>query len=376
MSTSFEGYECEYDEDGSLVAEKIRTIYTNYSTHMQHKVTVAWKLNENTPKCLENHLLRRPEYTNWQQKKDVVLPLTLNEFDSGLHRVWETVTGFEFRTDNGKLSWTSFEDEEEIIVRLPLENIPAHVPKIDFSLLSARRHLDGPISTVKYQRRTCVLKSHISAIQNDIFPAEVDARIKLGNVAHVTPMLGVVVKDSKVDRTPQVTGILLKYGGKGDLRRILRTEKIKRTIRERWAAQIIHGLDAIHNAGLIHGDLKCRNVVVDGRNNAQIIDLCDGYGRTDGWFLETDDPRDPRRDIYSFGVTFWEILHDGQDPLSGRPADEPGTDWASRIIQRCVRQNPSDRPSLATVFDELGGRKKCGCDSVASKLGALWRRFK
>jgi serine/threonine protein kinase len=380
MSDSFDGYERTYDDENrnQVVAEKIQLIYTNQSTRKRHKITIAWGFNDNTPSCLENDLLLMPDDdAGMEHKKGLVVPLAIKEFDSGLHQVWDTVTGLEFRTENGNLRWTSFEDKEEIIEYVPVESLPLHIPKIDSTQLSGKRYLHGVVSKVKYKGRTCVLKSHIEAMHNDAFKAELDARIKIGNVAHITPMLGVVVQDSKVDGTTNVVGILLKYCEKGDLKRLLKEHPVQRNIKERWAAQIVHGLAAIHDAGLFHGDLKCENIVVDSDDNAQIVDISNGYGRTDGRYLKTDGPMDPRRDIYGFGATLWEILHDGEDPPTGGLAEyRSGNDAASRIIRSCVRQNVSDRPSLATVFGELGGRRKCGCNpGVSAKLRAIWGRF-
>jgi hypothetical protein len=122
--------------------------------------------------------------------------------------------------------------------------------------------------------------------------------------------------------------------------------------------------------------LKCENVV-DKHDIAQIVDISNGYGHTDGWHLKTDGQTDPKRDIYSFGVTLWEILHDGEDPQTGGLVqDGSGTDATSRIIRCCACQNLSERPSLTTVFCELGGRRKFGCKSrVSGKLRAIWERF-
>jgi hypothetical protein len=58
----------------------------------------------------------------------------------------------------------------------------------------------------------------------------------MGNVAHITPMLEVVVQDSKVDGMTNMVGILLKYCEKGDLKRLLKERRVQRSVKERWAA--------------------------------------------------------------------------------------------------------------------------------------------
>jgi hypothetical protein len=167
MSDSFDGYERTYDDENhsKVVAEKMQMIYTNQSTRKQHKITIAWTFNDNTPHCLENDLLLiSDDDAGMERQKGAVVPLAIKELDSGLHQVWETVTGLEFRTENGNLCWTSFEDEEEIIEHFPVESIPLHIPKIDSTELSGKRYLHGVVSKVKYKGRTCVLKSHIEAM--------------------------------------------------------------------------------------------------------------------------------------------------------------------------------------------------------------------
>ena len=132
--------------------------------------------------------------------------------------------------------------------------------------------------TVTYNSETYILKVYESAYQNDLFPTEVKARIKLGNAQHVVQMLGVVTHDSSIDKERYVQGILLEHCTKGDLKSLLKKSdrSIKSSRKKRWAAQIAHGILKIHQTGLLHGHLRCQNVVVDHCDNAQLIDITDG----------------------------------------------------------------------------------------------------
>lgn len=51
--------------------------------------------------------------------------------------------------------------------------------------------------------------------------------------------------------------------------------------RQRWAAQIRESVDALHDAGLVWGDGKPSNIVIDDSGDAWLIDF--GGGFTDGW---------------------------------------------------------------------------------------------
>jgi serine/threonine protein kinase len=60
----------------------------------------------------------------------------------------------------------------------------------------------------------------------------------------------------------------------------------------RWARQIALGVLDIHSLDLVHGDLKCHNVVIDARDNAKVIDVCSA-GATHGYFWLPDEDCEP-----------------------------------------------------------------------------------
>ncbi|OBT93137.1 hypothetical protein VE01_09222 [Pseudogymnoascus verrucosus] len=53
-------------------------------------------------------------------------------------------------------------------------------------------------------------------------------------------------------------------------------------LRQRWADQVISTLKHLHEAGIVWGDAKAANVLVDRNMDAWIIDF--GGGFTEGWF--------------------------------------------------------------------------------------------
>jgi hypothetical protein len=175
---------------------------------------------------------------------------TLNDFSNQL---WPTVTGLEFHTaEDGNVKWTLFEDAVEIVRRIPITDIPQHIPRIEISELTYVDDLVGSVSAMLYEGKQYAMKAHNYASQNVGFPLEVDVLIKLGNAPHVAQMAGVVVELSLVDGNRYVQGVLLQYCGKGDLRALLE-DAVELSRKDRWAAQIAHGLIEIHKTGLMQG---------------------------------------------------------------------------------------------------------------------------
>jgi serine/threonine-protein kinase len=157
--------------------------------------------------------------------------------------------------------------------------------------------------------------------------------------------------------------------------------------------QVAQAVSAVHAQGIVHGDLKPSNILVDSRGQPHVIDFGVTIGlkqtsaeseRIMGGFSGT--PRymapeqfqnsdvDFRSDIYSLGLTMWKCLF-GNHPFgelnepfeqikakanTGTLPEAANSRWAPRrvlkktisILNHCVQKNPNDRYASAALLAE------------------------
>lgn len=198
-----------------------------------------------------------------------------------------TVTELEFHTDeDGTVRWTRFEDEDDVVRRMKIADIPPHIPRIDAAEASYVCDLVATGSVASYKGELFALNPRNYPSQNDEFPPEVNTLIQLSNFpqAVAVQLSGVVVEVSPSDLQLYVQGILLPYCEKGDAKTLLKNALPpgRRIKKGPMAAQIAHAMTAIRKMGLMHRDLKCGNVVVDKCDDAFLIDITNGDPFTEG----------------------------------------------------------------------------------------------
>ncbi len=161
--------------------------------------------------------------------------------------------------------------------------------------------------------------------------------------------------------------IAMRYVEGGDLKRLIRSGLEPRRALD-LLVQVADALDAAHEAGLVHRDVKPANVLLDTRDHCYLADFGltrqvssrSGFSAT-GEIVGTIDyvapeviegkPLDARSDLYSFGCVVFECL-------AGEPPFRRDSEFA--VLWAHVNE---PTPKIAERRAELGGR----IDTVLTK---------
>lgn len=154
---------------------------------------------------------------------------------------------------------------------------------------------------------------------------------------NVIDFLGIAWGSNPFSSLHKLPALVVEYADHGTLSKLLATHKdLDFDIKHLLCLDVARGLSALHEAGLVHGDIKADNVLIftgsDRRFLAKISDF--GFSiiaateSSEVWMGGTDPWRAPeirngpikldnagKTDIYSFGLLAWLISCNGQKPF-------------------------------------------------------------
>lgn len=279
---------------------------------------------------------------------------------------YDTVTNLKLETTDGRLHVHVTEDVNEIIPYPPISSV-SHLTDAKIvreSEIAFDSHLSGFVYRVNYRNDDFIKKEIPGPDTVDEFLYEMNALYSVRGSNSVIDFKGVIVDDQR----RVVKGVLIDFAEQGALVDLIYDHKgeLDMDRRLRWAQQAVEGLEEIHEGGFVQGDLTLSNIVIDGKDNAKIIDI-NRRGCPVGW--EPPEIADKiasnqrismyigvKSDLYQLGMTLWGIAAQEDEPercdrpldLEQRLAGFPS--WYKDVVKTCLSDRPRDRLSAKELL--------------------------
>ncbi|KAL6079715.1 Tyrosine-protein kinase abl1 [Balamuthia mandrillaris] len=251
---------------------------------------------------------------------------------------------------------------------------------------------DGAFGTVwrGHWRNSEVAIKQLSGLESEksveAFKAEVELMKRLRPHANVVLLMGACMEEG------HPFCLVTEFLPKGDLLRFLQSKEGKKAMKDektllRMAREIAAGMSHLHAEGITHRDLAARNLLLGKDLTIKVSDFGLAHKQEKGGEEERQLDEDaqvpvkwlapevlksntygPAADVWSYGVTLWEMANSGMEPypgmsmeeaslavLDGKHPDIPSSlpSILQNIMEECFAVDPEERPSFASIVNRL-----------------------
>lgn len=186
-----------------------------------------------------------------------------------------------------------------------------------------------------------------------------------------------------IDEKEGNVSFVMEYVKNGDLLTILSEKGLGEDKIKGIFLQLCRAVGYLHDCGLVHGDIKLENILVDG-DKIKLSDFglarkiacgekdpncnCGTVEYAAPELLQNDPVEDPFKvDIWSLGVALYALLYrrfpfDGPTPkilkiriLTSEPVytEIDGNSELAALVKNLLKKNPSNRPSIKEIIEFL-----------------------
>ena len=232
---------------------------------------------------------------------------------------------------------------------------------------------DGVITVGRFVKVPVAIKYLNKKLPNDERTQILDEMFSLSNEHILKPLIVCSDYEQVMLVNPLLPlGNLLNYVQKNK-------ENISTKHLLEWSLQIAQGMAYLEDLGIVHGDLATRNIMVKNPSSIKIIfdgltKFCTNLNNYNKMWLAPESMKNKtftiKSDVWSFGITIWELLTFGEDPLrdtwktwnyssylemldeGGRlPQPAMATNEVFYQLLKCWIYEPDNRPSFKELVD-------------------------
>ena len=339
----------------------------------ERNITLSYHRNEDEPDAIENKILDSPCITVSDDKNHIVCD-AINEIFPNIPHFYPTFTGITMKTVSGILTATFAEDVDAIIPYPPIPSHLSHILTVPITELERYNWLDKDVDRVKWQGEFYAFKKTEENRSGTLH--ELTILDKLSKSPHIIDLKAIVI-----NRDNTIRGFLTPFFHAGDLVNVIHKARKKQGLTDEtditvidwpiklsWACQIAHGTVDLHSISAYSGDLHPKNVLINSEGRAILIDFVSiGFAepfvapevleKYYGGETSFEDMWTGPADIYALGLLLYAIA---EEKLGDVRPDGPVVwragrtrTWYREVVERCLRTDPTARPSASEVLSLL-----------------------